>query len=188
MIDPTQSPGPEGMVTGLFTNRESAERAYQSATRLKYESSEINVLMTEETRNRYFSPGHDTKTDLSSNATKDIADDGKSADDLGGPIGGTIGTVAPALAGVGTLLLVPVLGVVAAGPLAVALTAAGAVALAGALIGVLAKWGIPQTRIKEYEQGIRAGGILMGVKPRSPEDASELVRDWQASGGKLVHS
>jgi hypothetical protein len=176
------------MVTGLFTSKESAERGYRSATRLGYENSDIDVLMSEETRNRYFSPGHDTKTDLSSNATKAAAEDGKSADNLGGPAGGTIGTIAPALAGVGALLLVPVLGVFAAGPIAVALTAAGAVGLAGALIGALTKWGIPKRRIEEYEQGIRAGGILMGLKPRSDEDASNLVREWQASGGKLVHS
>jgi hypothetical protein len=182
------SPGPATMVTGLFTNKESAERGYGAATRLGYENSDIDVLMSEETRNRYFSPGHDTKTDLSANATKDAAKDGKSADDLGGPAGGMIGTVAPALAGVGTLLLVPVLGVFAAGPIAVALTAAGAVGLAGALIGALAKWGIPAPRIEEYEQGIRAGGILMGVKPRSEQDAINLVREWQASGGRLVHS
>jgi hypothetical protein len=187
MTDSALSPGPASMVTGLFTSRESAERGYQSATRLGYENSDIDVLMSEETRNRYFSPGHDTKTDLSSNATKD-ADEGKTADKLGGPAGGMIGTIAPALAGVGTLLLVPVLGVFAAGPIAAALTAAGAVGLAGALIGALTKWGIPERRIEEYEQGIRAGGILMGVKPRSDEDASNLVQEWQASGGELVHS
>ena len=187
MTDSALSLGTARMVTGLFTNKESAERGYQFATRLGYENSDIDVLMSEETRNRYFSPGHDTKTDLSSNATKD-AEDGKSADKLGGPAGGTIGTIAPALAGVGALLLVPVLGVFAAGPIAVALTAAGAVGLAGALIGALTKWGIPERRIEEYEQGIRAGGILMGVKPRSDEDASNLVREWQASGGELVHS
>jgi hypothetical protein len=56
------------------------------------------------------------------------------------------------------------------------------------LIGALTKWGIPQRRIEEYEQGIRAGGILMGVKPRSDKDTSDLVREWQASGGELVHS
>jgi hypothetical protein len=187
MTDSALSPGPARMVTGLFTNKESAERGYQSATRLGYENSDIDVLMSEETRNRYFSPGHDTKTDLSSNVTKGAAEDGKSAD-LGGPAGGTIGTIAPALAGVGALMLVPVLGVLAAGPIAVALTAGGAVGLVGALIGVLTKWGIPARRIEEYEQGIRAGGILMGVKPRSDEDASNLVREWQASGGELVHS
>jgi hypothetical protein len=188
MTDSAVSAGPAGMVTGLFTSRESAELAYRSATRLGYENSDIDVLMSDETRNRYFLPGHDTKTDLSSNATKDAAGDEKAADNLGGPVGGTIGTIAPALAGVGTLLLVPVLGVFAAGPIAVALTAAGAVGLAGALMAALTKWGIPQGRIDEYEQGIRAGGILMGVKPRSDKDASELVQQWQASGGKLVHS
>jgi hypothetical protein len=188
MTDSALSPGPAGMVTGLFTNKESAERGYRSATQLGYENSDIDVLMSEETRNRYFLPGHDTKTNLSSNATKDAAEDGKSADGLGGPAGGTIGTIAPALAGAGALLLVPVLGVFAAGPIAVALTAAGAVGLAGALIGALTKWGIPARRIEEYEQGIRAGGILMGVKPRSDKDASNLVREWQASGGELVHS
>ena len=188
MTDSALSPGTARMVTGLFTSRESAERGYRSATRLGYETSDIDVLMSEETRNRYFSPGHDTTTDLSGTVTKDAAEGGKTADDLGGPAGGTIGMVAPALVGLGTLLLVPVLGVLAAGPIAVALTAAGAVGLAGALIGALTKWGIPKGRIEEYEQGIRAGGILMGVKPRSDEDASELVREWQSSGGKLVHS
>jgi hypothetical protein len=153
------------MVTGLFPNRDSAERGYRSATRLGYESSDINVLMA----------GEKPADELG-------------GDELGGPTGGTIGTIAPAVAGVGTLLLVPVLGVLAAGPIAVALTAAGAVGLAGALIGALTKWGIPQGRIEEYEQGIRAGGILMGVKTRSDEDASNLVREWRESGGQLVHA
>ena len=85
-------------------------------------------------------------------------------------------------------MLVPALSVFAAGPSAVALTAAGAVGLAGALIGALTKWGIPKRRIEEYEQGIREGGILMGVKSRSEEDAGQLVREWQASGAELVHS
>jgi hypothetical protein len=188
MAESALSPGPARMVTGLFTNKESAERGYRSATRLGYETSDINVLMSEEARNRYFPAGHDTETDLSSHATKDATEDGRSADELGGPAGGTIGTIAPALAGVGTLLLVPVLGVLAAGPIAVALTAAGAVGLAGALIGALTNWGIPHRRIEEYERGIRAGGILMGVKARSDEEARQLVREWQASGGELVHS
>jgi hypothetical protein len=188
MTDSALSTGQARRVTGLFTSKESAERGYQSATRLGYEDSDIDVLMSEQTRNRYFPAGHDTKTDLSGTASKAASEDGTSAEDLGGPTGGTIGTIAPALAGVGTLLLVPVLGVVAAGPIAVALTAAGAVGLAGALLGALTKWGVPERRIEEYEQGIRAGGILMAVKPRSDQDASDLVREWQASGGKLVHS
>ena len=84
MTDSAPSPGPARMVTGLFTSKESAERGYRSATRLGYENSDIDVLMSEETRNRYFAPGHDTKTDLSSNATKDAAEEGKSAVDFCG--------------------------------------------------------------------------------------------------------
>ena len=186
MTDSALSPGASRMVTGLFTSRESAELGYRSATQLGYENSDINLLMSNETRSRYFLPGHDTRTALSSQATEDQSE--KVAEDLGGPVGGTLGTIAPALAGVGTLLLVPVLGVFAAGPIAVALTAAGAVGVAGALIGALTKWGIPNGRIDEYERGIRAGGILMGVKTRSEEDADSLVREWQAAGATLVHS
>ena len=81
MTDLTLSPGPARMVTGLFTSKESAERGYRSATRLGYENSDIDVLMSEETRKRYFSPGHDTKTDLSGDASKNAAEDGKSAED-----------------------------------------------------------------------------------------------------------
>src|ERR1700731_3782726 len=98
MTDSALSPGPARMVTGLFTKKESAERGYRSATRLGYEHSDIDVLMSEETRNRYFSPGQGANTEQSSNATKDAAEDGKSADELGGPVGATIGTIAPAVA------------------------------------------------------------------------------------------
>src|SRR5690349_21266295 len=109
MTDSAVSSGQARRVTGLFTDKRSAERGYRAASRLGYEESDIDVLMAEETRNRYFLPGHDTKTDLSGKASKDSAEDATSSEDLGGPTGGTIGTIAPALAGVGTLLLVPVL-------------------------------------------------------------------------------
>jgi hypothetical protein len=188
MTDSASSLVTAGMVTGLFTDKESAERAFRSATAFGYESSDIDVIMSEDTRNQYFAAGHDTNTGLSDKATQDSSKDPPSADEVGGPIGGTAFTLAPALAAAGTVLLIPGLGIVAAGPIAVALAAAGAIGLAGAFIGALTKWGIPARRIEEYEQGIREGGILVGVKPRDAVDASLLVREWQANGGKLVHS
>ena len=45
----------------------------------------------------------------------------------------------------------------------------------GALIG----WGIPEERVKRYEEGIKQGGILMSVKPRSAEDAEHFERTWK---------
>ena len=55
--------------------------------------------------------------------------------------------------------------------------------LVGALIGA----GIPEERVKHYEQGIKSGGILMGVRPRSDEDAGYFEREWTKAGGTHVY-
>jgi hypothetical protein len=75
---------------------------------------------------------------------------------------------------------------VLAGPVAAAVTAAGAVALAGGLMSAVANWGIPKERIEEFEAGIRDGGILLGVTPRTAEEATEIERLWQACGAVSV--
>lgn len=45
------------MITGLFTNRDSAERAWRAAAALGYEKSDIDVLMSDDTRQQLF-PGN----------------------------------------------------------------------------------------------------------------------------------
>ena len=47
--------------------------------------------------------------------------------------------------------------------------------------------GIPEERVKEYEEGIKKGGILMGVKPRTPEDADYFEQDWKSNRGEHVY-
>ena len=102
--------------------------------------------------------------------------------DLGGPTGGTLGTIAPVIAAVGAAVLVP--GLVFAGPIAIALTAAGAVGVAGGLIGALKDWGIPQDRVER----IRSSGARRRHphrrKARSAEDAQQLEQQWRAEGGR----
>lgn len=170
--------GPK-MVTGLFKHRESVERAYQSVARRGYDTTDINVLMSDTTRKRYFSGDRDSDAELGSRAAE--------GGELGGPIGGTIGTLLPVIIAAGVLAL-PGLGLVAVGPVAIALASAGA---AGAAIGLLAAfsdWGIPDERAKQYEAGIHNGGILMGIRPRSEEDARYFEEQWKASGGQGVHA
>ena len=75
---------------------------------------------------------------------------------------------------------------VLAGPVAAAVTAAGAVAVAGGLMGAMANWGIPKERIEELESGIRDGGILIGVTPQTAEEAHEIERLWQECGAARV--
>ena len=187
MTDPALPASQPGMVTGLFNSRDGAECAYRFAIELGgYERTDIDVVMSDETRQRFFSSEPQPDTELSGKVNEPTTGSTKLADELGGPTGGAVGTIAPVLAAVGTLVLIP--GIAVAGPIAVALAAAGAVGLAGGLIGALTNWGIPEDRIHQYEMGIRDGGILLGVRPRSPGDARELERRWKLCGGELVHS
>jgi hypothetical protein len=168
-------------VTALFRNADAAERGYRAAAALGYEDSDIDVVISDATRDRLLAERGARHPNLSSNAAESSDKPAKGAD-LGGPTGGTLGTIAPVVAAVGTAVLIP--GLVFAGPIAIALTAAGAVGLAGGLIGALKDWGIPQERVREYETAVREGAILLGVKARSAEDAQRLERQWQAEGGR----
>jgi hypothetical protein len=69
----------------------------------------------------------------------------------------------------------------------VALTGAGAGGLAGGLIGALVGWGIPDERAKVYESGLKEGGILMGVTPRSNEDADYFEHEWKKNRGEQIY-
>lgn len=166
-------------VTALFRDRESAESAYQSLTARGYDIKDINLVMTDDTRNKHFASGAQ-ETELGSKAAKGAG--------IGGAIGGTVGAIAAAIAAVGTSLAIPGLGLVIAGPAAAALAGAGAGGVTGGLVGALIGAGIPEVRVKEYEAGIKSGGILMGVRPRSDEDATYFEREWNRAGATHFHS
>ena len=167
------------MVTGLFADGESAERAYQSLAQRGYDIGDINVVMSDDTRKRYFSEDRQINTELGSKAAE--------GGELGGPTGGRIGIIIPVLVA-GAVLALPGLGLILAGPIAAALAAGGAAGVAVGLIGALSDWGIPEERVRQYEAGIHDGGILMGVKPRSDQDAQYFEQQWKASGGTHVYS
>jgi hypothetical protein len=164
------------LVTGLFRNRSSAERAWQHATSRGYGKDDINVVMSDDTRQRYFNGP--AETELGSKAGEGAG--------IGAGVGGALGAALAAVAAMGTTLVLPGLGIVVAGPLAAALAGAGAGGVAGGLVGALIGAGIPEERVKPYEEGIRGGGILMGVHARNAADAAEIERDWKDSEGEHV--
>src|SRR5438045_8307579 len=144
------------MVTGLFRDRDAAERAYQSTADRGYGRNDVNVVMSDATRERYFAPGT-TRTELGNKAAEGAG--------IGGAVGGTVGAIAAAIAAVGTSIAIPGLGLVVAGPVAAALAGAGAGAATGGLVGALIGGGIPEERGKRYGQGIQTGGHPRAGEP-----------------------
>ena len=166
------------MLTGMFRDRESAERAYNSLHSRGYTQDDVNLMMSDETRKRHFE-----KTDNDS----ELGNKAMEGAGAGSAIGGTAGAVIGAIAAIGTAVAIPGLGLVVAGPIAAGLAGAGAGGLTGGIVGALIGSGIPEDRAKHYESGIKEGGIVMGVKPRSDEDAEYLENEWKNNRGEHIY-
>lgn len=166
------------LMTGLFPDRASAELGYNALSDRGYSRDDVNVVMSEDTKKRHF-VAEGTETELGTKAAEGAG--------VGGAIGGTLGAIAAAIAAVGTSIALPGLGLVIAGPLAAAIAGAGAGAATGGLVGALVGWGMPEERVKRYDEGVRNGGILMGVRPRNDEDASYLENSWKTSRAQDIY-
>ena len=176
----TTNTNPRTMVTGLFPDRRSAETAYEAAHARGYGRDDVSLVMSDATRNTHFiGTTAGRETELGNKAAEGAG--------IGGAVGGTVGAILAAIAAVGTTLLVPGLGLVIAGPLAAAVAGAGAGAASGGLIGALIGWNIPEERVKEYEEGIKNGGILMGLRTKNEDDAVHLEESWRKNNGQHVY-
>jgi hypothetical protein len=148
----------EDLVVGVFTEREAAERAVAHLESLGYTPHEISVAMRGTVHEKHFA---DTGSSHVSEGTV-----------AGLAIGGGLGAIIAGLALVGTggaaLPLV-------AGPLAAALGGFGAGGAAGGFLGALIGAGIPEHHAARLDEGLDAGGILVGVTPK-PEHRNDLRR------------
>jgi uncharacterized protein YjbJ (UPF0337 family) len=171
--------GRSGMLTGMFRDRESAEKAYNSALSRGYTKDDVNVMMSDQTRDSWFSNSDNDDTGLGSKAMEGAG--------TGSAIGGTLGAIIAGIAAIGTSVLIRALGLVVAGPLAAALAGAGAGGLTGGLVGALIGSGIPEDRAVQYEEGIKNGGLVMGLNPRNDDDASYFENDWRTNRGEHIY-
>ena len=172
------STGRSRMVTGMFRDRDSAEKAYGSISSRGYSKDDVNVLMSDETRKTHFSDG---------TQSSELGDKALEGAGVGSAIGGTVGAVLAAIAAIGTSVALPGIGLIVAGPLAAALAGAGAGGLTGGLVGALVGSGIPEERAREYEAGVKEGGILMGINPRNDEDAEYFANEFKTHRGESVY-
>ena len=177
----SSSLGSGNMVTGLFPDRASAEAAYNTAHSRGYSKDDVNLVMSNDTRKRHFSDDSamGKETELGNKAAEGAG--------IGGAIGGTIGAIVAGIAAVGTSIALPGIGLVIAGPLAAAAAGAGAGAAGGGLLGALIGWNMPEERVKDYEEGVNKGGILMGVRTKNDDDALHFENEWKKSGGERIY-
>jgi len=165
-------------VAGVFETTNAAERAYVACLDRGYDLGQINVVVSEGTRQKLLVSDNEIKAELA----------GREAEggELGGPKGGRVGMLVTVLASVGAAVALPAIGFVV-GPLAIALTAAGAAGVAGGLLSAFADWGVPEERLRGYEAEVRKGAILMSVEAKSTSDAKAIAEDWAQFGGRDIH-
>lgn len=166
------------VVAGVFSNTKDAENAYNALINHGFSSSDISVLMSDETRERFKNQDH----------TSELGNKAMEKAGVGSAIGGAAGAIIGAIAALGTVVVLPGLGLVVAGPLLAALTGAGAGGLTGGIIGALVGSGIPQERAELYETSIKEGGIVLGVTPRSEAEYEVIAQELSQSGGHETHS
>lgn len=172
--------GRERIMTGMFRSREDAESAYQALRDRGYTNEEINVMMSDKTRDDWYSDSDVAEdTELGSKALEGTG--------VGSAVGGTLGAIIGGIAAIGTSVLIPGLGLVVAGPLAAALAGAGAGGLTGGLVGALIGSGIPEDRAVLYEEGVKNGGVVFGVNPRTDEDADHFENEWKNYRGEHIY-
>jgi hypothetical protein len=166
------------LVTAVFPDKSSADRAYTSLHSRGYSDKEISVIMSDATLEKHFA--HETvKTELGNKALKGTG--------TGAVIGTAVGATIAAIAAVGTNLILPGLGLIVAGPLAAGLAGAGAGAATGSIVGALVGAGIPEERAKFYEDGVKKGEIVIGVHARDDKDAEYYANEWPTYNGKEIH-
>ena len=105
---------------------------------------------------------------------------------VGAAVGGGVGATLAAIFAVGSNVVVPGLGLVVAGPIAAALAGAGAGGATGGIVGALVGAGIPEERAREYEKGVREGGVVIGTRARDDSHAADLEREYTSFGGTSI--
>ncbi|MGE0326288.1 MAG: hypothetical protein AB7K71_34185 [Polyangiaceae bacterium] len=93
----------------------------------------------------------------------------------GAVAGGALGALLAGLGGIATLAL-PGLGLVVAGPLAIALESALVGAVSGGFAGALIGIGVPENQAKRYAESLLEHGVIVAASPADPDEAG-LIED-----------
>lgn len=166
-------------MSGIFYSREDAENAYNSLRERGYEKDDINVMMTDQTRDNWYSDDEHVEIEEGSKALEGTG--------VGSAVGGTLGAIIGGIAAIGTNVWLPGVGLVVAGPLVAALTGAGAGGLTGGLVGALVGAGMTEKQATLYEEGLKKDSVVFAVEPRNDDDAEYIKSKWTDHRGEHIY-
>jgi hypothetical protein len=166
------------MVTAIFRDRLDAEVAFDYLHGLGYNSTEINVLMSDKTRLTSYPESGEGKLKAGSKAAAGLG--------VGGAIGTAVGATLGAVIAFGTTIALPGVGWILAGPIAGAFAGGGAGAVTGGLIGALIGAGMTEQNAQAYEEALRNGGVAIGVVPRNKQDEEAIEKYFKEHNGENV--
>jgi hypothetical protein len=166
------------LLIGIFKNKQAAELAYSELLYSGYQKDEINVLMTDNTRDKYY-PSGEKKPDVN------LEHEAVKGAGKGAAVGGAVGGIAGALAAVGAVLLIPGAGMLAIGPLTAGLAGAATGGVTGSIIGALLGGDVPEDRIRLYELLLKNGAIMLCIHPHNEEEVEAFTRNWEKLGAEV---
>lgn len=152
-------------VVGLFDTMEEANQAALELEQSGISRSNVSVIAANEA-GKYADYSSGT-----GEVGKGVAGGAGAGAAVGGGLGLLTGLTALAIPGFGP--------VIAAGPIAAALTGAGIGAATGGLIGGLSKAGVSEDDARDYEEAVRRGGVLLTVRTTKElsDDAADILDD-----------
>jgi len=158
-------------VVGVFDDRDDAQRAIEAMKDAGFRSEDIGITMRD--RKEAEALVEDTGTHAGAGAA------------TGAMAGGVLGGLAGWLVGIGALAIPGIGPIVAAGPIAAALTGAAVGAAGGGLIGALTGMGVPEEEARWYESEVGRGGILVTAQAdgRYDEARSIMLRHGAREAG-----
>lgn len=136
------------MLTGLFRNEQDAAAAIDLLEIEGFSADDISIVASDSMDRDAFAVSSHSK--LPEGAA------------IGAGTGGALGALIAGLTAVGAIATGGV-GLIVAGPIVAALAGAGAGAAAGGVLGGAIGAAIPEHEVKEVEDAIKAGSILVGV-------------------------
>jgi hypothetical protein len=168
-------------IVGVFNSVQEAHAAVAELETQGISRDDISVVANKT------ATGYDTMADR--DKTSDVVADAG--------IGAAIGGVGGLLLSAAGALTIPVIGpILAAGPIAAALTGAGIGAAAGGLVGALTESGVPEQDAKYYAEGVRRGDVLVTIRTNEAHadrvcdvldrhdavDVDDRVQNWRSRG------